>query len=80
MTRRAVDHPEAGDLLQLLDGELSEPDRARLRRHLDDCSACRQEFDLISQTSDAFVALRDEEIRARLPLQMVPRLTICQRV
>jgi anti-sigma factor RsiW len=48
-------------LSALVDGELSAEQSAAVRRHLDQCHACRRQFDILRQT--------DAAVRAMAPLE-----------
>lgn len=47
-------------------GELAGPDRASMEQHVEGCPACRAELVRLSQTRDALLALREEEIPQRV--------------
>ena len=44
-----------------LDGELGEAEAARVRAHLDECGACRAEFDALRRMSMLYHELEDPE-------------------
>jgi anti-sigma factor RsiW len=46
------DHPEAGRLMALLDGELSGPTADRLEEHLEACESCRRRRDELVRASE----------------------------
>jgi hypothetical protein len=52
------------DLTAYLDGELSSPDSAQVRSHLDACAACSEELRTL-QKAGAFLASRTQELDLR---------------
>ena len=57
---------EAVDLKGYLLGELEQAERARVRSHLADCAACREELERLRLTQAALLTLREEEIPRRI--------------
>ena len=51
----SMKHPEAGDILALLDGETGD-DTERLRAHVDECAACRDVRDGLQEARGAWSA------------------------
>ena len=51
-------HPAEEMLLACIDGELSEKEAARIRKHLENCWSCRAQLDAIEETITSFVNFR----------------------
>lgn len=73
------------DLLsELLDGELSAADRARVEAHLSGCADCRELRDLMAENRDALAAFPEVEpppaLRARLAAAAAPRKRLLVRL
>jgi anti-sigma factor RsiW len=54
------------DLRDYLLGELAQPDRRLLEKHVDACSGCREELDRLQVTQAALRSLTEEEIPQRI--------------
>ncbi len=53
-------HPTEETLLACVDGELSEKEAARVRRHLENCWSCRAQLDELEETITLFVNFRSQ--------------------
>lgn len=67
MSSGMANHPESGQILRLLDGELSAADARNLQRHLESCWHCRRERNEIEGAIDAFVRYRESIWVPRVP-------------
>ena len=54
------------DLRDYLLGELTQPDRRQLEKHVNACSGCREELDRLQVTHAALCSLAEEEIPQRI--------------
>lgn len=54
------------DLKDFFFGELSEPERARVGAHLEECARCREELDRLGLTQAALHSVREEEPPRRI--------------
>jgi anti-sigma factor RsiW len=54
------------DLRDYLLGELAQPDRRQLEKHVNACSGCREELDRLQVTHAALCSLAEEEIPQRI--------------
>ncbi len=53
-------HPAEETLLACVDGELSDKEAARIRKHLENCWSCRAQLDEIQETINLFVNFRSQ--------------------
>lgn len=62
-------HPAEESLLACVDGELSDREAARVRKHLENCWSCRAQLDEIQETITLFVNFRSQ---VQNPLALPP--------
>jgi len=61
-------------LVAYLDGELSPPTAAAVRRHLDQCEACRKQAETLQEAWDALDAFEATPVRAGFTERMMIRV------
>lgn len=64
MSSAKAEHPDASQILRLLDGELSEAEARQVERHLEICWQCRAQRNETQAAIDAFVRYREKVLLA----------------